>query len=54
MIQMRLRRWGSDDWTYITLSGELETEVLSIVGGRASETYHLQLLEDGEWGDLDA
>lgn len=53
MTSIRLRLWGSDEWSYLTIHGELEGEILSILGSRV-EGYHVQLLEDGEWGDLDA
>lgn len=54
MIHLRLREWGEAEWTSIFFAGELEDEVLQIIGSAlATSPLHVQLLnEENEWEDL--
>lgn len=54
MIQLRIREFGSSEWTYVTLAGDLGEALSSLLAGRAEAAgLHVQSLdEDGEWGDV--
>ena len=51
MIHFRLREPGDDDWTIITVDGELETEINDRIAHLiCTARYHVQRQgEDGEW-----
>lgn len=51
-IRLRFREWGSTDWTYITLEGELACEAMS-VAGLLCRNYHVQEWRgNGTWENL--
>ena len=50
-MNLRFREWGSSEWTYIHVSGEMEAEALSILGA-GLHRYHTQQQVKGEWEDL--
>ncbi len=54
MILLRLRHYGSSDWTEASLDGDLEAELASIFVSRAlGVELHVQELRGGEWEDYD-
>lgn len=55
MILLRIREWGSADWTSLIIEGELEPEALSIVGSALGTSgLHAQVQnEEGKWEDLE-
>ena len=60
MTLFRARTWGSADWCYIEISGEVEEIcdqlaelLLSALMGEGTEDLHIQQRnEDGEWENL--
>lgn len=50
-MKFRFREWGSADWTYIDISGELEDRAASVLGS-ALGIYHVQFLDNGKWENL--
>lgn len=55
MIHLRIREYGSADWTSLLIQGDLEAECLQIIGSALSTSgYHAQQQGDGgEWEDLE-
>lgn len=61
MTLFRARRWGSADWTLISVGGDVsedEAPLAQLVGGAMlsagnGETFHVQQLsDDGVWENL--
>lgn len=50
-MKIRFREWGSSDWTYIHVQGELDYMALSILGAGLAR-FHAQQLVNGEWENL--
>lgn len=50
-VRLRFRTWGTDDWTSITVEGELSTAALSVLGSGLAR-YHVQVFVDGAWENL--
>lgn len=50
-MNLRFRQWGSSEWTYIHVSGELEAEALSVIGAGLAR-YHVQQQIGGTWENL--
>lgn len=50
-MRLRFRTWGTDDWTSITVEGELSTAALSVLGSGLAR-YHVQVFVDGAWENL--
>lgn len=50
-MTLRFREWGSSEWTYIYIDGELDAEAFSIIGSGLSR-YHAQQKINGVWEDL--
>lgn len=50
-MNFRFREWGSSEWTYVHVSGELEAETLSILGS-GLHRYHCQQQTNGVWENL--
>lgn len=54
MIFLRLRSFGQEEWTYLSINGEDEDLALQIIGS-ALDTSDLQVQsqqEDNSWEDL--
>lgn len=50
-VSFRFREWGSSDWTYISVDGELDEQAASIIGS-AFGRFHCQQFADGKWENL--
>lgn len=50
-MTFRFREWGSTDWTYIYIEGELDAEAFSIIGSGLAR-YHCQQRINGAWENL--
>lgn len=51
-MKLRFRKWGSTDWTYVTVDGDLEADALSVLGSGLAR-YHVQVQTGGgEWENL--